>query len=139
MKNLFLFYSFRPLPSIQRLNTKIFSSSLLQSSSRERFCSASAINCAHSSLILSRNQFNIQITRFKSSTNRSDEESQRQPPESPTTIKPSKKPSKFKQFYSQYGPIFIMIHLTTVVLWIWGFFMLSKQYEFFFVCCCCYG
>ena len=44
-----------------------------------------------------------------------------------STAKAAKKPSKFKQFYSQYGPLFIVIHLTTVVLWIYGFFLLSKQ------------
>ena len=41
---------------------------------------------------------------------------------------PPKKQSKFKQFYSQYGPIFIVIHLITVVLWIYAFFQISKQY-----------
>ena len=38
-----------------------------------------------------------------------------------------KRPSKFKQFYSQYGPLFVVIHLTTVVLWIYCFFLISKQ------------
>ena len=38
-----------------------------------------------------------------------------------------KKQSKFKQFYSQYGPLFIVVHLTTVVMWIYGFFLISKQ------------
>jgi hypothetical protein len=40
---------------------------------------------------------------------------------------PPKKMSKFKQLYTQYGPIFIVIHLTTVIMWIYGFFQLSKQ------------
>ena len=40
---------------------------------------------------------------------------------------PTKKTSKFKQFYSQYGPIFLVVHLTTVVMWIYGFFLISKQ------------
>ena len=39
----------------------------------------------------------------------------------------AKKPSKFKQFYSQYGPLFVVVHLTTVVMWIYGFFLISKQ------------
>ncbi|CAF0830075.1 unnamed protein product [Brachionus calyciflorus] len=38
-----------------------------------------------------------------------------------------KKMSKFKQFYTQYGPIFLVVHLITVVLWIYGFFLISKQ------------
>lgn len=38
-----------------------------------------------------------------------------------------KKESKFKQFYTQYGPLFIVVHLTTVVLWIYTFFLISKQ------------
>ena len=38
-----------------------------------------------------------------------------------------KPPSKFKQFYSQYGPMFLVVHLTTVVMWIYGFFLISKQ------------
>ena len=38
-----------------------------------------------------------------------------------------KKQSKFKQLYSQYGPIFLVVHLTTVVLWIYSFFLISKQ------------
>jgi hypothetical protein len=38
-----------------------------------------------------------------------------------------KSPSKFKQFYSQYGPMFLVVHLTTVVIWIYGFFLISKQ------------
>jgi len=38
-----------------------------------------------------------------------------------------KKPSKFKQFYSQYGPLFVVVHLITVVMWIYGFFLISKQ------------
>ena len=41
-----------------------------------------------------------------------------------------KKPSKFKQFYTQYGPLFVVVHLITVVLWIYGFFLISKQYVF---------
>jgi hypothetical protein len=41
---------------------------------------------------------------------------------------PAKKTSKFKQFYSQYGPLFLVVHLTTVVMWIYGFFLISKQY-----------
>lgn len=41
--------------------------------------------------------------------------------------KDSKKQSKFKQFYSQYGPLFIVVHLTTVVLWIYFFYIVSKQ------------
>ena len=40
---------------------------------------------------------------------------------------PSKKQSKFKQSITQYGPIFIVIHLTTVVMWIYLFFLISKQ------------
>lgn len=38
-----------------------------------------------------------------------------------------KKVSKMKQLYSQYGPLFIVVHLITVVLWISGFFTISKQ------------
>lgn len=41
--------------------------------------------------------------------------------------KPDKRPSKFKQFYSQYGPMFVVVHLITVVMWIYGFFLISKQ------------
>ena len=41
---------------------------------------------------------------------------------------PKKKTSKFKLFYTQYGPIFLVVHLTTVVMWIYGFFLISKQY-----------
>lgn len=41
--------------------------------------------------------------------------------------KPKKKQSKFKMFYSQYGPMFLVVHLTTVVMWIYGFFLISKQ------------
>lgn len=41
--------------------------------------------------------------------------------------KNEKRPSKFKQLYSQYGPSFVVIHLITVVLWIYGFFLISKQ------------
>ena len=40
---------------------------------------------------------------------------------------PPKKQSKFKQLYSQYGPIFLVVHMTTVVLWIYSFFLISKQ------------
>jgi hypothetical protein len=39
-----------------------------------------------------------------------------------------KKMSTFKKLYSQYGPLFIVVHLITVVLWIYGFFLVSKQY-----------
>jgi hypothetical protein len=39
-----------------------------------------------------------------------------------------KKMSTFKKLYSQYGPLFIVVHLITVVLWIYGFFLISKQY-----------
>jgi len=45
-----------------------------------------------------------------------------------TDDKKPKKQSKFKQFYSQYGPLFLVVHLTTVVLWIYFFFIISKQY-----------
>lgn len=38
-----------------------------------------------------------------------------------------KKMSTMKQMYSQYGPLFIVVHLITVVLWISGFFVISKQ------------
>jgi len=41
--------------------------------------------------------------------------------------KDEKKPSKFKQLYSQYGPLFVVVHLITVVMWIYGFFLISKQ------------
>lgn len=41
--------------------------------------------------------------------------------------KKPKKQSKFKQFYSQYGPLFLVVHLTTVVMWIYFFFLISKQ------------
>ena len=40
---------------------------------------------------------------------------------------PKKKQSKFKMFYQQYGPSFLVIHLTTVVAWIYLFFLISKQ------------
>lgn len=40
---------------------------------------------------------------------------------------PPKKASKFKQLYTQYGPLFLVVHLTTVVLWIYFFFLISKQ------------
>lgn len=46
--------------------------------------------------------------------------------------KKPKKQSKFKQFYSQYGPLFLVVHLTTVVMWIYFFFLVSKQYVHFF-------
>lgn len=42
--------------------------------------------------------------------------------------KEKKKMSKFKQLYTQYGPTFLVVHLITVVLWIYGFFLISKQY-----------
>ena len=45
----------------------------------------------------------------------------------PNVPKVEKKQSKFKQFYSQYGPLFIVVHLTTVVMWIYGLFLISKQ------------
>jgi hypothetical protein len=48
-----------------------------------------------------------------------------------TDQQPPKKMSKFKQLYTQYGPLFIVIHLTTVVMWIYGFFLLSKQCSYF--------
>jgi hypothetical protein len=38
-----------------------------------------------------------------------------------------KKISKFKMFYQQYGPSFVIIHLTTVVAWIYLFYIISKQ------------
>ena len=41
--------------------------------------------------------------------------------------KTGKKPSKFKMFYRQYGPSFLVIHLATVVAWIYLFFLISKQ------------
>lgn len=44
-----------------------------------------------------------------------------------TSTKEAKKPSKFSLFYKQYGPMFIVVHLITVVLWIYGFFLISKQ------------
>jgi hypothetical protein len=43
--------------------------------------------------------------------------------------KTEKKQSKFKLLVTQYGPLFIVVHLTTVVLWIYGFFLISKQYS----------
>jgi hypothetical protein len=46
---------------------------------------------------------------------------------SSSSSKTKKPPSKFKQFYSQYGPMFLVVHLTTVVMWIYGFFLISKQ------------
>jgi hypothetical protein len=46
--------------------------------------------------------------------------------------KQTKKKSKFSVFYAQYGPAFLVIHLTTVVLWIYGFFLVSKQYAIAF-------
>lgn len=42
----------------------------------------------------------------------------------------AKKQSKFKQFYTQYGPMFLVVHLTTVVMWIYGFYLISKQLFF---------
>jgi hypothetical protein len=47
--------------------------------------------------------------------------------EDSSSSKTKKPPSKFKQFYSQYGPMFLVVHLTTVVMWIYGFFLISKQ------------
>ncbi len=47
------------------------------------------------------------------------------------TKKDEKKPSKFKQLYSQYGPLFVVVHLITVIMWIYGFFLISKQSVFF--------
>lgn len=47
--------------------------------------------------------------------------------QSTSSGKPDKKPSKFKQFYSQYGPMFVVVHLITVAMWIYGFFLISKQ------------
>lgn len=41
--------------------------------------------------------------------------------------KKAKKQSKFKQLYTQYGPLFLVVHLTTVVMWIYFFFIVSKQ------------
>lgn len=38
-----------------------------------------------------------------------------------------KKQSMFKKLYSQYGPLFVVVHLTTVVIWIYSFFLISKQ------------
>lgn len=45
---------------------------------------------------------------------------------------PPKKMSKFKEFYSQYGPTFLIVHLITVVMWIYGFFLISKQLDIFY-------
>jgi len=53
-----------------------------------------------------------------------------------------KKISTFKKLYSQYGPLFIVVHLITVVLWIYGFFLISKQYfysELNSISCFIYG
>lgn len=47
-----------------------------------------------------------------------------------------KKQSKFKQFYSQYGPLFLVVHFTTVVLWIYFFFLISKQYVITLIITC---
>lgn len=44
-----------------------------------------------------------------------------------TTGDDKKKPTKFKQLYTQYGPLFVVVHLITVVMWIYGFFLISKQ------------
>ena len=38
-----------------------------------------------------------------------------------------KKVSKFKMAYQQYGPSFVVIHLVTVVAWIYFFYFISKQ------------
>ena len=38
-----------------------------------------------------------------------------------------KKPSKFKVFYRQYGPSFLVIHMSTVVAILYVFFLISKQ------------
>jgi hypothetical protein len=43
------------------------------------------------------------------------------------TVKQTKKQSKFRQFYAQYGPTFLIVHLTTVVMWIYLFYIISKQ------------
>jgi hypothetical protein len=43
------------------------------------------------------------------------------------TVKSPKKQSKFRQFYAQYGPTFLVVHLTTVVMWIYLFYVISKQ------------
>lgn len=43
------------------------------------------------------------------------------------TVKSTKKQSKFRQFYAQYGPTFLVVHLTTVVMWIYLFYVISKQ------------
>lgn len=56
----------------------------------------------------------------------------------PKNEQSTKKMSKFKEFYSQYGPTFLIVHLITVVMWIYGFFLISKQlkifyYDFFFL------
>ncbi len=42
-----------------------------------------------------------------------------------------KKQSKFKTFYTQYGPLFVVVHLTTVVITLYAFFTISKQLVFF--------
>jgi hypothetical protein len=42
-------------------------------------------------------------------------------------FKTGKKQSKFRQFYAQYGPTFLVVHLTTVVMWIYLFYVISKQ------------
>jgi hypothetical protein len=42
-------------------------------------------------------------------------------------VEPKKK-SKFKTFYTQYGPLFVVVHLTTVVITLYAFFTISKQF-----------
>ena len=75
-----------------------------------------------------KNKINSIFIRFQSiDGNKSDQQDTNIKTDKSDNPQPVKKPSKFKQFYSQYGPIFVVVHLITVVLWIYGFFLISKQ------------
>ena len=74
------------------------------------------------------NSYKLLYTTSSSSFSSSSQEQKGEGKEEGDTSNKQKKPqSKFKQFYSQYGPIFLVVHLTTVVMWIYGFFLISKQ------------
>jgi hypothetical protein len=85
-----------------------------------------------SDYILSKNLINMAQKRLSSNEKKAiDEVLKSVEKESNASSKASaqapKKVSKFKALYTQYGPLFVVVHLTTVVLWIYGFFLLSKQ------------
>lgn len=79
-------------------------------------------------MVLVSNKFDKSIIQRLQSTQTTENKDQTpQNPNQSNDNKKTKKQSKFKQFYSQYGPLFLVVHLTTVVLWIYFFFIISKQ------------